>query len=139
MKDNLKKAIIAMVFFCAIAAAFLVGRTVGLENKRIHVPENASEIALDEIVEIIVNSDQILSKKTLLGSEEIAREYARILYLENMDNFSGWNNSVGIWVKYYKKYDVWLAKWGRPDEPILDGPPWIVFQASDGKVICYAN
>ena len=99
-------------------------------------PHEILEEHIDELVEMAVRSesDNYRSKK-LIGSENIAKQYAEILYLEN---YGEWSEELVLWVKHHKKYGVWSAVL-RADEPYLGGPPIIIFQDTDGKVIWYSN
>ena len=137
MKSKIKKIMIAIILLSIVATLLFAGINTIANKSRI--PDNPSEAVIDELVGIMVTSSQNLPQKPLIESEDSAREYARVLYQENYKYYEDWNNNYELWVKHYKKYGVWLVKWGKPDEQILDGPPWILFQDSDGKVLSYAN
>ena len=134
-----KRIILAMVLLCIIIALIFVGRMVVANNRCIRLPGDPTEEFSDYIIESLVNSAPNLGKKTLLGSEDAAKEYAQVLYKENYEDFEEWlNNGFEIWVKHYKEYGVWLARMVA-SKPHLDGPPWIIFQDSDGRVIYYSG
>ena len=139
MISKFKIIMIAIVSVCIIITLLILVRMVIIEKNRISIPDDPSEAFIDELVGIMVVSDQNLPKKNLFESEDSAKEYARILWQENYEYYEHWNEYYEIWAKHYKEYGVWLVKWGLPDEPILHGPPWILFQDSDGKVLRYAN
>ena len=126
---------LAVVLFFAYSALLILGSAYITNNKRLPTPADYTEEHLDEIVEILVRSEPYSMKKTLFESEDIARKYARILYLEN---YGGWNHELDLWVKHYKEYGVWLAMF-RSDEVYLEGPPIIIFKDTDGQVIYYAK
>ena len=127
--------ILAVVLFCAYSALLIFGSAYITNNKRLPTPADYTEEFLNEFVEISVRSEPYIMKKALFESEDIARKYARILYLEN---YGGWDYELELWVKHYKKYGVWLAMF-RSDVAYLDGPPIIIFKDTDGQVIYYSR
>ncbi|MCL1981978.1 MAG: hypothetical protein FWG53_02645 [Clostridiales bacterium] len=133
-----KKIMTAAILILIVAALAISGRAAILENKRIQVPDGSIESTIDEFVGEFVKSSPRLDKKILIGSEDIAKVYARVLYKENYEHYEECDNESKIWVKHYEEYGVWLALLHEPGE-YIDGPPWIIFQDSDGKVIRYAN
>jgi hypothetical protein len=125
----------AACLLLVFAALIFFGGMNIFQKKRLPIPADVIEEHLDEIVEVLVRSDPYIMKKALIGSEDIARKYARILYLEN---YGGWNYELDLWVKHYKEYGVWLAMF-RSDEIYLEGPPIIIFKDTDGQVIYYSR
>jgi hypothetical protein len=113
----------------------LFSRTIIFQNKRLPIPADAIEEHLDKIVDDLVHSEPYIMKKVLFGSEDIAKKYAKILYLEN---YGGWNYELDLWVKHYKEFGVWLAMF-RSDDIYLEGPPIIIFKDTDGQVIWYSR
>ena len=141
MKSNVKKNILAVVLICIAITLVAVGKAAVLESRKMETRDYSTEKFIDEFVESISNGDRKLNSggNVLFGSEDIAREYARILYKENVEYCDEWSASFDIWVKHYEKYGVWFAMFHDVEEQVLDGPPWIIFQDSDGKVIWYGN
>gem|GEM_PF-1384157 len=141
MNRKLKRISIAVAILCTVAVLVLVlfGETYILKNRPTHVSNDFAEASIDKIVESLITSEPNLKKKVLFESEDSAREYARILYKENVEYCDEWSASFDIWVKHYEKYGVWFAMFHDVEEQVLDGPPWIIFQDSDGKVIWYGN
>jgi hypothetical protein len=134
---NSKQKIITIVILLLLVSVGLVFFDKMVVHKNNHIPlsDDLTEVYYDDIIEDLVNGEPFLERKTLLLSENIAKEYARILYLEN---FGEWNAELELWVKHYENYGVWLAML-RTSEPSLTGPPVIVFQDSDGRVIMYSR
>jgi len=133
MKLKLKKTwiIIAILFLVASGILITVKQLTATEK----IPVDFTEKYIDSIIEEFIGDTPYLKKKPLLGSKEIAEQYARIIYWEN---YGEWDEDFEIWVKHYKKHGVWFA-WLRSSEPVLHGPPPIVFQDVDGKIIWYGN
>jgi len=111
--------------------------TISWQDERIPTFSEMTEEFFDEFVSDVVNSDKpyMNPRIVLFGSEDIARKYARILYLEN---FGEWDYEFELWVKHYKKHGVWLAML-RLDAPYLDGPPFIIFRDTDGQIIWFGR
>ena len=111
--------------------------TISWQDERIPTFSEMTEESFDEFVNGVVNSDKpyMNPRIVLFGSEDIARKYARILYLENVEE---WDYELELWVKHYKKHGVWLAML-RPDAPYLDGPPSIIFRDTDGQIIWFGR
>jgi len=135
MTNKKYRLIIYVVSVLAYTALILFGSMYIMKNKPVHVPVDLYEAYYDENIEYYINGDHFPNSKVLFGSENIAKKYAKILYLEN---YGDWDNELELWVKHYKKYGVWIALL-RSDEPILDGPPLIIFKDTDGQVLWYGR
>jgi hypothetical protein len=132
----LKHKSISIVFAVVLVFVFLIfGGMHILKNKRTHIPVDLTEEFFDELVADFVSGEPYLEIKVLFGSEDIAKQYARIIFLEN---YGEWDQELELWVKHYKKYGVWFAKL-RANGPYLDGPPIIIFKDTDGQVIWYGR
>lgn len=141
MKYKSKKttALIA-VLLCVAAALIIFGWMTILDYKRMPIPDNPVEAFIDEFVGQFVDSGyQDIPRQNLIESEDSAKEYARVLWKENYEYYEHWNENYEIWVKHYKEQGVWIAMWGSLNDEMLTGPPWIIFQDKDGKVIRYVN
>ena len=135
MMSKQKRLILVLVLIFIFSILAFLGIIDVMQRKHVNSPADPGEEFFDNEIEIFINSSPNLEKKILLESEEIAMQYAKILYLEN---FGEWGDEFVLWVKHYKKYGVWLAKL-RASEPFLDGPPTIIFKDTDGQVIWYGR
>jgi len=115
---------------------FFSNITISWQDERIPTYSEMTEEFYDEFVKDIVKSDTsyINPEIVLFRSEDIARRYARILYLEKYGSDWGFE----LWVKHYKNHGVWLTVF-RAYEPHLGGPSVIIFRDTDGKVIWFGR
>ena len=130
----MNKAIIAGIAIVLIIATVVI-LTVQLSSRQEIIPPDADEEYIDSIIADIVGGEVRLDITPLISTKETATSYARLLYAENIEE---WDDEFYIWVKHYKEYGVWFATI-RANEPILGGPPSIIFQDKDGRVIWYAK
>jgi len=137
MRSRYKRTILVVVIFFVIAGLIFIGKMVSSENNRINIPDDPTEALLLEIVEMVVIAGQNIGGEIFFGSEEIAKEYARILYTEHFEGFAELNGGgFEITVTHYEEFGVWLARLTTYEFHTVHAP-WIVFRDSDGKILMY--
>jgi len=138
MKRRHKTIIFHIVgLLIAFAVLFFSNVTISLQDERIPTYSEMLEEYFDGVVNERARSDTsyMHPEIVLFESDDVARKYARILYLEK---YGGTDWDFKVWVKHYKNHGVWLAVF-RAYEPNLDGPSVIIFRDTDGKVLWFGR
>jgi len=108
------------------------GSTIFMEQYYDMFVGEYTAIFLDDRAEILIENPYI-SKNSIISSEDCAKQYAQLLYNEDLMD---WERDLDIWVKYYEKYGLWVARL-KYSPNMIHGLSAIIFQAKDGKVIYY--
>ncbi|MCL1975527.1 MAG: hypothetical protein FWG61_05130 [Firmicutes bacterium] len=108
------------------------GLTIFMEQYYDMFMEEYTAIFLDDLADSFI-SKPVISKKLMISSEDCAKQYAQLLYNEDLID---WERDLDIWVKYYEEYELWVARLKYPPT-MIHGLSAIVFQAKDGKVVYY--
>ena len=137
MKNKCKKIVLIIILFCVIASLIFIGVMVILNKNRIDIPSNPDATSMDRAVKAIVSIGQDIDGQVFFESEEIAKEYARIIFTEHMDGFEEWiGYGYDVLLTHYPEYGVWVARI-ETSEVFIGRMDWFVFQDSDGKILRY--
>ena len=140
MKNKCKKVVLIVILLCVVTGLVFIGSMVALNKYRVAILNNP-ETHVNRIVEIVVNIGQDIDGQVFFGTEELAKEYVRVLFTEHVEGFEEWvsaGDGYGILLVHYPEYGVWYASLATPNI-FIGRMPQVVFQESDGKILSYRD